>query len=91
MQADPAFQREQVLARRRIALLALGAAVPVTLILAIVTGSVPLLIANIVVGMALAGYIALLLRLKQSQQVRPPTGRALHEDDSEMQVLPPRM
>lgn len=90
MQADSAFQREQVLARRRIALLALGVAVPVTLILAIMMGSVPLLIVNIVVGMALAGYIALLLQIKQSQQVRPPTGRALQEDDSEMQVIPPQ-
>jgi archaellum biogenesis protein FlaJ (TadC family) len=90
MRAGPASQRDQVLARRRIALLALGAAVPVTLILAIVTGSIPLLIVNIAVGMALAGYIALLLQIKQSQQVRPPTGRTLQEDDAEMQVIPPQ-
>jgi uncharacterized membrane protein len=87
----PVSQREQVLARRRFALIGLGAAVPLTLIVAIVTGSIPLLVVNIVVGLALAGYIALLLQLKQAQQrVRPSTGRPVQADDDEMQVIPPR-
>jgi len=81
--------RDGVLARRRMALLGLGVAVPVTLILAIITGSVPLLIVNILIGVALAAYVAMLLSIKQSQQ-RPTTPQrrpALDEDD--MRVVPP--
>ncbi|MEX2323036.1 MAG: hypothetical protein WEA29_04620 [Acidimicrobiia bacterium] len=84
--------REGVLARRRMALLGLGAAVPVTLILAIITGSVPLLIANVLIGVALAAYVAMLLSIKQSQQ-RPATAQrrpALDEGDDMKPVSPAR-
>jgi hypothetical protein len=63
----PQSAREQVLARRRYALIGLGGAVPITLILAIITGSTPLLFVNILTGLALAAYIAMLLHIKQSQ------------------------
>lgn len=79
-------QRDQVLARRRMALIALGVGVVVTLIAAIITGWFWLLLVNIAVGLALAGYVAMLLSIKQSQQHRP-TGRPPRDD--EMRVLPP--
>jgi hypothetical protein len=81
--------RDGVLARRRMALLGLGAAVPVTLILAIITGSVPLLIVNILVGVALAAYVAMLLSIKQSQQQPAPKRRPTVDED-DMRVVPPR-
>jgi predicted lipid-binding transport protein (Tim44 family) len=77
--ARPFSAREQVLARRRYALLGLAGVVLFTLILAIITGSVLLLIINVLTGVALAGYIAMLLHIKQTQQAgarasRPPVG-----------------
>lgn len=77
--------RQQVLARRRLALIVLGAAVPLTLILALITGSTLLLFLNLAVDVALAGYIAMLLQIKQAQQ----GGRPLppHGTDEEVRVL----
>jgi hypothetical protein len=82
------------------ALLGLGAAVPVTLILAIITGSVPLLIVNVLIGVALAAYVAMLLSIKQSKQrpvsprQRPPTSQqrrpARDEEDGVKPVSPER-
>ncbi|HUG75662.1 MAG TPA: hypothetical protein VMM81_08360, partial [Acidimicrobiia bacterium] len=94
--------REGVLARRRMALLGLGVAVPVTLILAIITGSIPVLIANILISVALAGYVAMLLSIKQSQQrpaapqrrpatpQRPATQqrRPARDEDDDMRPVP---
>jgi uncharacterized membrane protein YuzA (DUF378 family) len=89
-QRGAASPRDQVLARRRLALIGLVAAVPVTLLAAILTGSVVLLAVNIVVGLALAAYIALLLQIKQAQRRahQPPRRRPVDED--EMRVQPPR-
>lgn len=83
--------REQVLARRRMALLALGAAVPITLILAIVMNSVPLLVVNIVAGLVLAGFVAMLLQIKQAQQrgASQPAARS-RVDDEDVRVGPPQ-
>lgn len=63
-------EREQVLARRRLALLILAAAVPITLVAAIVTGSTMFLIINLVFDVLIAGYVALLLQIKQAQEGR---------------------
>lgn len=81
--------RDGVLARRRMALLGLGVAVPVTLVLAIITGSVPLLIVNILIGVALAAYVAMLLSIKQSQQRPAPQQRRPARDDDDMKLVPP--
>ena len=62
-----AGERERVLARRRLALVVLVALVPVTLVVAIVTGSMALLIVNLVADVLIAIYVALLLQIKQSQ------------------------
>lgn len=58
--------RERVLARRRNALIGLGIAVIATLVAAIITGSVVLLVVSLIVDVALAGYIAMLLQIKQN-------------------------
>lgn len=63
--ANPA--REQILVRRRNALLILGGLVVVTLVLAIVTGSVVVLLLNLVADVGLAVYVAYLLQLKQGR------------------------
>jgi hypothetical protein len=89
LQARVSSPREQVLARRRLALLGLAAAIPVTLVVAIVTGSVPLLIVNIVVGILFAGYVAMLLQIKQNQQ-RVPRAPARPRQDDEVRVTPRR-
>lgn len=68
--------RDQVLARRRFALLGLLVAVVITLVLALVTGSTLFLIVTIVVDVVLAGYVAMLLQIKQDQQARAPGGEA---------------
>lgn len=81
--------RDQVLARRRFALIGLGLAVPLTLIVAIVTGSVLLLVVNIVVGLAFAGYVAMLLAIKQSQQ-SPRAARPTLRQDDDVGVSPRR-
>ena len=65
-------ERERVLARRRLALIVLVALVPVTLILAIVTGSMMLLVVNLAADLLIAVYVAMLLQIKQSQGATPP-------------------
>lgn len=90
--------RDGVLARRRMALIGLGAAVPVTLILAIITGSVPVLIVNILIGIALAAYVAMLLSIKQSQHrpaaprqrpAAPQQQRPARDEKDDMKLVPP--
>lgn len=83
-----ASPRDQVLARRRYALIALAVGVVLTLVMAIITGSVMILIVNIVVGVVLAGYIAMLLNIKQTQQ-RRPAPRPGKRDEDDMRVMPP--
>lgn len=61
-------ERERVLARRRLALVILAAAVPITLVAAILTGSTTFLIVNLVFDLLIAGYVAMLLQIKQSQE-----------------------
>ena len=83
--------RHQVLARRRIALIGLIVAVPLTLAIALFTGSVPMLILNLVIDVILAGYIAMLLQIKQGQGSsprRPAAQRPAVEDDEEISVVP---
>jgi hypothetical protein len=82
--------RQQVLARRRIALIGLVVAVPVTLAAALFTGSVPILIISLVVDVILAGYIAMLLQIKQGQGAPSPgpARRPAPEDDEEVRVVP---
>lgn len=60
-----ASPRDQVLARRRYALIALAAGVLVTLVLAVVTGSMLMLIVTLVFDVMLALYVAILLQVKQ--------------------------
>jgi hypothetical protein len=60
-------EREHVLARRRLALMALGALVPVTLVIAIITGSLMFLVINLIADVLIAGYVAMLLQIKQGQ------------------------
>lgn len=67
--------REQVLARRRNALVAIVFLAIATLAAAIVTGSVALLFVSLVVDVGLAGYIAMLLQIKQRQQAVTRHGR----------------
>ncbi len=62
-QADE--NRRKVLARRRFALIALGAGALISLVAAVVTGSLPLLIVTLVFDVLLAVYIAILLQVKQ--------------------------
>ncbi|MDX1690944.1 MAG: hypothetical protein R3290_07980 [Acidimicrobiia bacterium] len=68
-------ERERVLARRRNTLVALGLGAIVTLVAAIVTGSVVLLALSLLVDVALAGYIAMLLQIKQSSGAAGRHGR----------------
>lgn len=79
--------RQQVLARRRFALIGLVAAVPLTLALALFTGSVPFLILNLIVDVVLAGYIAMLLQIKQSQGSPRYISQDL-DDEEEVNVVP---
>ncbi len=65
-----AGERERVLARRRLALIVLVAAAPLTLAAAIFTGSTMFLIINLVFDLLIAGYVALLLQIKQAQDDR---------------------
>ena len=67
--------RESVLARRRLALIALVAAVPITLGAAIITGSTMFLIINLVFDLLIAGYVAMLLQIKQGQESDGSTAR----------------
>jgi len=73
--------RQQVLARRRMALVALVLAVPLTLGAALYTGSTVLLIVNLFVDVVLAGFIAMLLSIKQTQQVSRPKWTLDPEDE----------
>lgn len=57
--------RQAVLARRRSALIALGFGAVLTLVAAIVTGSVVLLVLTLVFDVLLALYVAVLLQVKQ--------------------------
>lgn len=88
--ARPVSARELVLARRRYALFGLAGGVLFTLILAIVTGSVLLLIINVLTGVALAGYIAMLLHIKQTQQAAVPASRPPTRDPENFKITPPR-
>lgn len=72
--AAMAGERESVLARRRLALIALVAAVPITLGVAIFTGSTMFLIINLVFDLLIAGYVAMLLQIKQGQDSRGGSG-----------------
>ena len=69
-----AEHREQVLGRRRMALIALGVAVIGTLAAAILTGSWPILALSLVVDVMLAAYVAILLQIKQHKGSAPPDG-----------------
>lgn len=62
--------RERILARRRNALLVLGGLVLATLVLALVTGSVLVLVLSLLADVGLAAYVAYLLRLKQGREAR---------------------
>ena len=73
--------RDQVLARRRAALISLILLVPVTLGAALLTGSRVILIASLVVDIAVGGYIALLLQIKQGQQTGPRWRSPEDEED----------
>jgi len=74
-------ERDRVLARRRLALIGLAAAVPVTLGVAIFTGSIMFLFINLVFDLLIGGYVAMLLQIKQAQDgrsgfaTRPQTAR----------------
>lgn len=72
--AAMAGARESVLARRRLALIALVTAVPITLGVAIFTGSTMFLIINLVFDLLIAGYVAMLLQIKQGQDSRGGSG-----------------
>lgn len=65
----PGVDRQQVLARRRIALVTLGVLAVLTLAVAIITGATPILILSLIVDVLLAGYIAILLQIKQGRPV----------------------
>ena len=77
--------REQVLARRRNALVGIVFLAIATLAAAIVTGSVVLLAVSLVVDVVLAGYIAMLLQIKQRQQAVTRHGR--WEDTAQVRVV----
>jgi hypothetical protein len=68
--------RNRVLARRRYALIALGAGALLTLIGAVVTGSFVLLIATLVFDVLLAVYITILLQVKQRSGHGPSSRRS---------------
>lgn len=74
-------ERERVLARRRMALIALVVLVPITLVAAIVTGSMLILVVNLVADVLIAVYVAMLLQIKQTQDGRPAPGRGPAPDD----------
>lgn len=78
--------RQQVLGRRRMTLIALGLAVPITLGAALFTGSTILLFVNLVFDVILAGFIAMLLQIKQAQQVSRPKWTL--DPEEEVRVVP---
>ncbi len=76
------MQRRQVLARRRRMLAVLAITVVVTLVAAVIIGSLPLLVVHVIADGALIWYIAMLLQIKQRQQmgtnvidITPQTGQ----------------
>jgi hypothetical protein len=77
--------RQKVLARRRYALIALGLGAVVSLIGAIVAGSFPLLIVTLLFDVALAGYVAILLQIKQRKQVYVPDAE-YRDDETPVQI-----
>lgn len=79
--AEAAAAREQVLARRKMALIALVVLVVGTLAGALLTGSWVLLAATLVADVLLAGYIAMLLTIKRQRGVGPASvGRSGEAD-----------
>jgi hypothetical protein len=78
--------RSKVLARRRFALIALGLGAVVSLIGAIVMGSFPLLIVTLLFDVALAGYVAILLQIKQRKQVYV-SDAAYPEEETPAQIV----
>ena len=78
--AGSADARQKVLARRRYALIGLGLGAVVSLIGAIVMGSFPLLIVTLLFDVALAGYVAILLQIKQRKQVYVPDAASRDEE-----------
>lgn len=77
-------ERERVLARRRMALIVLAVLVPVTLVAAIITGSILLLAVNLVADLLIALYVAMLLQIKQAQgdPGQPPAPRGPARGDA---------
>lgn len=79
-------ERERVLARRRLALIGFGVLVPVTLVLAILTGSIVLLMLNLLADLLIAGYVAMLLQIKQTQS-GPPSGGMRRSAPEDVRVV----
>jgi type II secretory pathway pseudopilin PulG len=65
------LHRQRVLARRRMALAILIVLALGTLVGAVLTGSFPLLIVTLLVDVGLAGYVAMLLMVKQNHTRAP--------------------
>jgi len=66
--------------------MSLAILMPVTLVAALVTGSKMLLIANLVIDVIIGGYIAVLLRIKQTQAASPRGPRV--DEDEDVKVVP---
>lgn len=81
-------ERERVLARRRMALVILVALVPITLVAAIVTGSIVLLIVNLVADLLIAVYVTLLLQIKQAQAPTGPRHGMSPQSGEDVRVAP---
>jgi hypothetical protein len=81
-QATAAEVRARVLARRKTALIALGVTVVATLVGAVVTGSTLLLGATLAADVVLAGYVAMLLTIKQRRH-QGPSSRVAYSDDAD--------
>jgi hypothetical protein len=81
--ATAADVRARVLARRKMALIVLGLTVVATLAGAVLTGSTLLLGATLVADVVLAGYVAMLLTIKQRRQHVPASSRAAYSDDAD--------
>jgi hypothetical protein len=79
--AEANAARQQVLARRKAALIVLAVMVVGTLAGAVLTGSVVLLVATLVADVLLAGYVAMLLTIKQRRGT--PSGAATTDHRSD--------
>lgn len=75
------MHRQQVLARRRVALAILIVLALGTLLGAVLTGSFPLLIVTLLVDVGLAGYVAMLLMVRQHNTRAPHPMSASDEAD----------